>query len=109
MKNLLIKIQKIYFHLLLNTAYSRLINNISEKYVKYGHCRTTYSVENIKNTYVNSHVDEPIKKRLSFKNFLKSCYFLAANTPIEKETQKLGRNEMCSCGSGRKVKRCCSR
>jgi len=107
MKKLWIKIQKIYFHFLLNTFYHYLINNISEKYIKYGHSRTLYSVDNIKKTYVNGHVSKPVFKRLWFKQFLAECFFLAANTPIEKEVKKQGRNELCFCGSGRKVKRCC--
>ncbi len=30
-----------------------------------------------------------------------------AQTPIRRETPKVGRNELCPCGSGQKHKRCC--
>lgn len=32
---------------------------------------------------------------------------LAATIPYERETPKIGRNEPCPCGSGKKYKRCC--
>jgi len=28
-------------------------------------------------------------------------------TPYQRETKKVGRNEKCPCGSGKKFKRCC--
>jgi hypothetical protein len=31
----------------------------------------------------------------------------SAQTPIRRETPKVGRNELCPCGSGQKHKRCC--
>ncbi len=29
------------------------------------------------------------------------------NPPIQRETAKMGRNEPCGCGSGKKYKKCC--
>ena len=29
------------------------------------------------------------------------------NPPIQREAVKMGRNEQCSCGSGKKYKKCC--
>ena len=28
-------------------------------------------------------------------------------TPVQRRTMKIGRNELCPCGSGKKFKRCC--
>lgn len=34
-------------------------------------------------------------------------YWHSKGTPIRSRTRKLGRNELCACGSGQKYKRCC--
>ena len=34
---------------------------------------------------------------------------LVAETPITRENPKIGRNDPCPCGSGRKYKKCCGR
>jgi len=31
------------------------------------------------------------------------------NTPFKRSTRKIGRNELCPCGSGKKYKRCCGK
>jgi transposase-like protein len=36
-----------------------------------------------------------------------STPFDTPNTPYRRETPKLGRNDLCACGSGLKFKRCC--
>jgi uncharacterized protein YecA (UPF0149 family) len=33
--------------------------------------------------------------------------FIPSKGPITRKTPKVGRNDPCSCGSGRKWKRCC--
>jgi uncharacterized protein YecA (UPF0149 family) len=33
----------------------------------------------------------------------------AASTTIKREGEKVGRNDPCPCGSGKKYKRCCGR
>lgn len=31
------------------------------------------------------------------------------NEPYQRETKKIGRNDPCPCGSGKKYKKCCGR
>jgi uncharacterized protein YchJ len=33
--------------------------------------------------------------------------YLDATEPIKKENEKVGRNDPCPCGSGKKYKKCC--
>lgn len=34
-------------------------------------------------------------------------YRTLTNAPVQRETPKVGRNDLCSCGSGKKFKKCC--
>ena len=47
---------------------------------------------------------EPAVQRL-FQHFLKQR--TSANKPVTRETPKVGRNDPCPCGSGKKYKKCC--
>jgi preprotein translocase subunit SecA len=31
----------------------------------------------------------------------------AASTPVRRQVEKVGRNDPCPCGSGKKYKKCC--
>ena len=39
---------------------------------------------------------------------LKGIQPAQSHTPVRRETPKVGRNELCPCGSGKKFKRCCA-
>ena len=47
---------------------------------------------------------EPAVRQL-FQHFLKQR--APASKPITRETPKVGRNDPCPCGSGKKYKKCC--
>ncbi len=48
-----------------------------------------------------------------FKKLENKWYFFEAETPevkqVIRETPKIGRNEPCTCGSGKKYKKCCGK
>ena len=40
-------------------------------------------------------------------NEVMQAVFKAASTPVQRQVQKVGRNDACPCGSGKKYKKCC--
>lgn len=85
---------------------------------------TFFSGRELAEAYANEVGDEPVAieslagvtvDRLdmamaSYAQMGRSIYLALqqqAQTPIEREADKVGRNDPCSCGSGKKFKRCC--
>lgn len=71
--------------------------------------------ENMKNMFQNGEmsVDEMRNKLIDGKNIPDAVKFdllkqLSEISPVAKE-QKIGRNQLCPCGSGKKYKKCCGR
>lgn len=55
---------------------------------------------------------EILRKQLGWEEADKTIVRLPsafAATPKQKKTNKIGRNDPCPCGSGRKFKKCCMR
>jgi preprotein translocase subunit SecA len=51
-------------------------------------------------------INQPKEQKLVFSG---SGEAPAAKKPVKRESQKVGRNAPCPCGSGKKYKKCCGR
>ncbi len=47
------------------------------------------------------------EKDINDKSCCSTSSCCGAKNPIRRTTRKIGRNEPCPCGSGRKFKKCC--
>ncbi len=58
--------------------------------------------------YLNSAVDDELLGVLHESWLDAKGHLDAAPLPHQRQTPKVGRNELCPCGSGKKYKRCCA-
>lgn len=61
--------------------------------------------------YLMDEADHTHHERSLFKRIDGRWYFMAgenvATPPVKRNAEKVGRNDPCSCGSGKKYKKCC--
>ena len=50
---------------------------------------------------------EPAKPSVRGGNEVMQAALKAASTPVQRQVAKVGRNDACPCGSGKKYKKCC--
>jgi preprotein translocase subunit SecA len=55
------------------------------------------------------HIDDLKKPKEQKLIFSGSGDAPAAKKPVKRESEKIGRNDPCPCGSGKKYKKCCGR
>ncbi len=77
---------------------------LAEAYAKEG-CEKPMAVENL----AEMAVDGLGMAMASYAHMGRSIYLTLqqAQAPFKRETDKVGRNDSCSCGSGKKFKHCC--
>ena len=64
-----------------------------------------YEAENmLKRAYLNG-IAEAIKEKETCATSTKTIYI--GRNPMKRKEPKIGRNEKCPCGSGKKYKKCC--
>jgi len=87
--------------------FQKLLNNIQE-----GVAQTIYRVELSSQTENKVTEELPQEYHANWSggdNVSSTSSFLATNEPSLIKKKKVGRNDPCPCGSGKKYKKCCGR
>ena len=68
---------------------------------------TNYSYEELINEYKSGEQAFSSTSVLKETNIFNQLLSVMEDTDEENQTQKVGRNDPCPCGSGKKYKKCC--
>ena len=88
--------------------FDEMINEIREDTVKYCY-NVTVLTEDKRHEDVSEDEPKPEKPKEKFTLKPKENAATSSPTPYKRQGQKIGRNDPCPCGSGKKYKHCCGK
>lgn len=108
--NLLFKLQPVYEQVPIETALSRSSKDASIKHSEFGQFEEVKSAA--KYAVAKKTKEQEFEQPLSSAPGMQYTGNVPAQEvtePIKRKTPKVGRNDPCSCGSGKKYKKCCGK
>lgn len=108
--NLLFKLQPVYEQVPIETALSRSSKDASIKHSEFGQFEEVKSAAKYavaKKTNV-AEFEQPLSSAPGMQ-YTGNVPAQEVTEPIKRKTPKVGRNDPCSCGSGKKYKKCCGK
>lgn len=86
------------------SLYEDLLNNVRTHYNK-GYTNNELGI--VKKIEITTEVVNVFKSEVNKCNILQKGSLFSANSLFEESSKKIGRNDPCYCGSGKKYKKCC--